>query len=267
MSTAGPRSTSTVASGGNGEDATDAGAGMKADFFSMFYLPSSQSYDEDLHLSTSSYTPSFQGAATAVMGGILSVLDTALAVLNEDFDNPSDSIISDGTKDYDKDTLTESRESCKQGEHRVMGCCRQTRRSKSSASESENSAGTDKSPDNLKLSAKHESENNTHNMCHSIERVDSIEKEYFTPQNSLIGSISTLQIYEEGTSEIMKKLVSNQHSTSMNDLEAEIDNLCKEFEEPELSGNSKEVDEEPDYCIISKNKTETKDGWLVVSEE
>lgn len=117
------------------------------------------------------------------------------------------------------------------------------------------------------LNSRTESENNTHNMCHSIERVDSIEKEYFTPQNSLIGSISTLQIYEEGTSEIMKKLVSNQHSTSMNDLEAEIDNLCKEFEEPELSGNSKEVDEEPDYCIISKNKTETKDGWLVVSEE
>lgn len=112
-----------------------------------------------------------------------------------------------------------------------------------------------------------ESENNTRIMCHSIERVDSNEKDYFTPQNSLIGSISTLQLYEEGTNEVMKKLlISNQYSTSMNDFEAEIDNLCKEFEEPEVSGNSKEVEEEPDYCIIRKNESETNDGWLVVSE-
>ena len=92
----------------------------KGDFYSMFYLPSSQTYDEDVHLSslvenidvnassqTSTYIP-FQGAAaaaSAMMGGILSAIDTAIAVMNEEFDS-SDSIISDGTtKEGDADIL------------------------------------------------------------------------------------------------------------------------------------------------------------------
>ena len=87
----------------------------KGDFFSMFYLPSSQTYGEDVHLSslvenkhvsassqTSTYIP-FQGAAaaaSAMMGGILSAIDTAIAVMNEEFDS-SDSIISDETTKED----------------------------------------------------------------------------------------------------------------------------------------------------------------------
>ena len=66
----------------------------KGDFFGMFFPASHQS---------SPYVP-FQGAASAasaVMGGIWSVLDTALAVFNEEFDsNPSNSIISDDSEDH-----------------------------------------------------------------------------------------------------------------------------------------------------------------------
>ena len=91
------------------------------DFFSMFYLPSSssQSFDEDVHLTTSTYIP-FQGAASAasaVVGGILSAIDTAIAVMNEEFDNPSDSIVSSTTKEDEED-----RESAR-------GCCRKSNRS------------------------------------------------------------------------------------------------------------------------------------------
>ena len=142
----------------------EAAAEQKGDFFSMFYLPSSQSYEEDVHLATSSYSAPFQGAATALMGGILSVIDTALAVLNEEFDNPSDSIISESTisestKDDDEDGFQGSGDSCVTSKSSVMGCCKQTTRSKLPTSCVSNVAisSTDeaKASDNSEQSAEH----------------------------------------------------------------------------------------------------------------
>ena len=74
-----------------GKNATAAEA-HDDDFFSIFYTSSStHSNDGDV-----SYGTSLQGAASAVIGsigtiggGIWSVLDTALSVLNEDYDSPS----------------------------------------------------------------------------------------------------------------------------------------------------------------------------------
>lgn len=114
-----------------------------SDLLSMFYLPSShQFYDEDVTLAASSYTysaPSLQGAASAVMGGIWSVLDTALAVLNEEFDNPSDSMLSDGTKDDGEDQLHESVASfasCKSSG--AQGCRQPTKKLPKSATDGTN---------------------------------------------------------------------------------------------------------------------------------
>eukprot|EP00579_Thalassiosira_antarctica_P005464 CAMPEP_0201890318 /NCGR_PEP_ID=MMETSP0902-20130614/31945_1 /ASSEMBLY_ACC=CAM_ASM_000551 /TAXON_ID=420261 /ORGANISM="Thalassiosira antarctica, Strain CCMP982" /LENGTH=248 /DNA_ID=CAMNT_0048421141 /DNA_START=56 /DNA_END=799 /DNA_ORIENTATION=- len=237
------------------EERNEAAAEQKGDFFSMFYLPSSQSYEEDVHLATSSYSAPFQGAATALMGGILSVIDTALAVLNEEFDNPSDSIISESTKDDDEDGFQGSGDSCVTSKSSVLGCCKQTARSKLPTSCANNDAisSTDeaKASDNSEQSAEHESENNVHKS--SIEQSASQEIDYFTPQNSLIGSISTLQLYEEGVGDVMKTLISDLHSKPMNGME--IEKYTDTVPESEISRK-----EDSEYCII-RNESETNDGW------
>ena len=81
-----------------------------------------------------------------------------------------------------------------------------------------------------------------------------------TLQHSLIGSISTLQLFEEGTKlyeESMKLLRSDdKHSNSFKDTER------KGNAEPAISKK-----EDSDYCIIRNSERETNDGWLVVSED
>mmetsp|Transcript_9238 Transcript_9238/g.19951 ORF Transcript_9238/g.19951 Transcript_9238/m.19951 type:complete len:251 (+) Transcript_9238:69-821(+) len=230
---------------------------QKGDFFSMFYLPTSQSYDEDVHLTTSSYSAPFQGAATAVMGGILSVIDTALTVLNEEFDNPSDSIISESTKDDGEDAFEGNGDSCATSKS-VLGCCKKTAHSSLSPSSGKvevSSTNQNKASDNSVQSAKHGQ--NARNS--SNEQSDSPEKEYFSPQNSLIGTISTLQLYDEDTGDIMESLISDLNSKSMNDMEIERNTDAG----PELEISKKEDSE---YCII-RNESETNDGWLVVCDD
>ena len=91
-----------------------------------------------------------------------------------------------------------------------------------------------------------------------LERSDSQELDNYSPHHSLIGSISTLQVYEEGssyTSAIMK-LLSDADPT--NDIV---------LDEKDV-GDKSEVCKKEDYCIISnKKESETTDGWLVVSED
>jgi len=231
--------------------------GPKGDFFSMFYLATSQSYDEDVHLTASSYTAPFQGAATAVMGGILSVIDTALAVLNEEFDNPSDSIISESTKDDGEDAFERNGDSCATSKS-VMGCCKKTAHASLSPSQGKvevSSTNEIKASDNSVQSAKHGQ--NTRNL--SNEQSSSPEKEYFSPQNSLIGTISTLQLYEEGAGGIRESLLSDLNSNSMNDME--IERNTDAGPESEISKK-----EDSEYCII-RNESETNDGWLVVCDD
>mmetsp|Transcript_14952 Transcript_14952/g.35928 ORF Transcript_14952/g.35928 Transcript_14952/m.35928 type:complete len:248 (-) Transcript_14952:232-975(-) len=229
---------------------------QKGDFFNMFHLALSRSYEEDVHLATSSYTP-FQGAASAasaVVGGILSVIDTALAVMNEEFDNPSDSIISDSTKEDDEDD-----------EDAVMRCCRKTKRSLTSTSgdtERPSSATEVKPSDNSEQSENYESETNY--SKERIEQKSSQEKCYFTPENSLVGSISMLQLYEDSHTETMTPLISGPHSKMIHDekMNKISESLCKDFmSESEISKK-----EDSEYCII-KDDRETFDGWLVVRED
>jgi hypothetical protein len=92
---------------------------QKGDFLGMFFSPSHQS----------PYVP-FQGAvsaASAVMGGIWSVLDTALAVLNEEFDsNPSNSIISDDSNEDREGGSRIGGSRDKNNNSNVASCCRPT---------------------------------------------------------------------------------------------------------------------------------------------
>lgn len=148
----------------------------KGDFYSMFYLPSSQTYDEDVHLSslvenidvnassqTSTYIP-FQGAAaaaSAMMGGILSAIDTAIAVMNEEFDS-SDSIIYDGTtEEGDADILHDAASDSSYVSSKDNGTryCRQTTGSKSS------SARGDGTKDSLPENASDNSEQSSYGEC------------------------------------------------------------------------------------------------------
>lgn len=235
----------------------------KGDFFSMFYLPSNQSYGEDVHFASSSYNVPFQGAASAVMGGILSVLDTALAVLNEDeeFDK-SDSIISDSTKDEVEDDLQGN---CVSSEISVMRCCKHGARSQlttpctSYVAMSSAKTHDKKTPDN-KTSAVLEhmpkQEIDVRLDADTYEQNGARENDGFTPHIPLIGSISTLQLYEEDTGNTMKKLISDLQSESINDMQIET-----HFDTDSKSESSKKEDSE--YCII-RSESETNDGWLVV---
>ena len=104
-------------------------------FFGMFFLPSSQLYDDDdVHLSastSSTYSPikAAASAASNMIGGILSVIDTALAAMNEEMENSSGSISSDKTKEsevnIDTALLTGSACTCATNMRRgiVMQCC------------------------------------------------------------------------------------------------------------------------------------------------
>jgi len=83
------------------------------------------------------------------------------------------------------------------------------------------------------------------------------ENDDFTPHSSLIGSISTLQLYEEDAGDAMKKLLSALHSESMSDMQIGTN----------ISADSKpESRENEDYYMI-KNESETNDGWLVVCDD
>lgn len=89
---------------------------QKKDFFGVFFSSSHQS----------PYVP-FQGAASAasaVMGGIWSVLDTALAVLNEEFDsNLSNSIILDDSNEDREDGSRIGGSRSKNNKSNVVSCC------------------------------------------------------------------------------------------------------------------------------------------------
>ena len=74
------------------------------------------------------------------------------------------------------------------------------------------------------------------------------KEEFYSPQNSLIGNISTLQLYDEGN---------DAHSKSSNerDIKTNADSANKECKK-----------DESEYCII-RNERETNDGWLVVRSD
>lgn len=258
----------------NGNESASTTSEQKGDILSMFYLPSSRSYDEDVAMSTTPFSaPSLSGAASAVMGGVWSVLDAALAVLNEEFDNPSDSMISESTKN-DEDGLHESGVTCERSKRSgAIRCCRQTARSKLSPSAigatARSSAIDDKSSSSGNLDQVKHGEN-AHNM--SVEQSDSQEKDYYTPQNSLIGSISTLQLYDEGTAgETTNTTISDQLLKAINAVETERKAGSSVGKDHAIPAHGICKNEEPD-CINSeyymvRNESETNDGWLVVGDD
>ena len=85
--------------------------------------------------------------------------------------------------------------------------------------------------------------------------------DYFTPQNSLLGSISALQLFYEGGSGEIEKLL----NLSMDDV-AEIEHSDEDVfgDFMDRSGMSKK--DESEYCIV-RNETETNDGWMILSDD
>ena len=94
---------------------------QKGNYLGKFFQPPSQE---------TNYAP-FQGAASAasaVMGGIWSVIDTAMSVLNEEFvNNQSDSTISDISNEDKDDVLRIEARRGKNDSGNVTSCCHPTR--------------------------------------------------------------------------------------------------------------------------------------------
>lgn len=96
----------------------------------------------------------------------------------------------------------------------------------------------------------------------SIERFPSQNIGYYTPQNSLTGSISALQLlYEGGSDEISLDLPLNHgvkwKKKKMDDRHDLFSDLIDDDEMNEW--------DDSDYCII-RNDKETNDGWMVISD-
>lgn len=236
----------------------NAGVARTADFFSMFDLPSSRPYT-DVHFSSSSYKMPFQSAASAMMGGILSVLDTAidtaLAVLNEneELDKPG------------RDELQGHTMSCVSSERSIMKCyhrgsrcqlptptpCRSFDGISSTNTDSGKLSNSKPSDDKTSVILGHTSnqEINMHDLDHAK------EGDTCKPQMPNIDSVSTLQLYGENTDDATKKKLLDLPSESMNDV----------FTDSRSESRKKKEDSE--YFFV-RNKTETtNDGWLIVCDD
>lgn len=99
------------------------------DFFSFFYPPT---YENSVNFGSS-----ITSSVSAMMGGIFAVVDTALAVLNEEFDDdtPEDSLMSSSsngsntTEECTTDDRSEDKDALNDSE---VKCRRRNRRSKMS---------------------------------------------------------------------------------------------------------------------------------------
>lgn len=78
----------------NGLDNTKTCENQEKEFFSLFDFATTEHTSSATADSPSSPLKSFQGAASAVFGGIWSALDTAIALLNEDMENSTEEICS-----------------------------------------------------------------------------------------------------------------------------------------------------------------------------
>ncbi len=110
------------------------------DFFRLFYKSSEPVYNGDIGASLRLLGQPLQGAASAVVGGILAAFDNALTILNEDFDGtnenstPTTPSVEGDDDEYDM-TAEDSREInsfrtktknlvSKPSNGGLIGCCR-----------------------------------------------------------------------------------------------------------------------------------------------
>jgi hypothetical protein len=84
--------------------------------------------------------------------------------------------------------------------------------------------------------------------------------DYFTPQNSLISSISALLLLHEGGSGEIEHLPNFSMNVSEIDRSAE-DVFVDIMNQSELSEKK-----DSEYCFI-RNEKETNDGWMVLSDD
>jgi hypothetical protein len=95
----------------------------------------------------------------------------------------------------------------------------------------------------------------------SIETSPSQEFDYFTPQNSLMGSISALLLlYEGGSGEIEK--LSKCSTSDVLEIERSADDVFGDI----MDQSEMNEKEDSEYCFI-ENETETNDGWMILSDE
>jgi hypothetical protein len=271
---------------------------MQGDFFGMFDGLSSQA-----HQTTTAYAPLLgaASAASAMIGGFWSVLDTAYAVLNEEFDsndnrNPSsNSIISDSSiEDMEgglriadsRSNTTKSQTDTNINRHRNNSTKLDENTKRSSSNNQNKVSDPDQLPTRGELMLPciyivpfflctimyniidffliidvSVTANKANEI--SIERFPSQNIGYYTPQNSLTGSISALQLlYEGGSDEIYLDVPLNHgvkwKKTTMDDCHDLFSDLIDDDE-------MNEWDDDSDYCII-KDEKETHDGWMVISD-
>lgn len=95
----------------------------------------------------------------------------------------------------------------------------------------------------------------------SIERFPSQNIVYYTPQNSLTGIISALQLLYEGGSDEISLDLPIKHGVKWKRTIYDRHDLFSDL----IDDDEMNEWEDSDYCIISDEK-ETYDGWMVISD-
>jgi|EP00970_Alexandrium_tamarense_P006401 hypothetical protein len=227
----------------------------ESDFFGMFNFTSDgTSTRSDVNIGSSlrkTIGQPLHGAATSLVSFWSSAFDTAFAVFNDDFAYPSKSMTSTTTYGEEDQPMTDSLDEmkndsetkcdCSSVNKNISGCSRRPQRSK------KKEHYNDDTPSTFEETA------STTNTTVNADRTD--ENSSVTSQHSLIASISTLWPKEESSdgldaADIYLFNPSNQSLTS----------LIRKFDDDNRSND------EPTYCFV-ENENETKDGWLVVSED
>lgn len=207
------------------------------DFFSFFYPPA---YEDSVNFGSS-----ITSSVSAMMGGIFAVVvDTALAVLNEEFDDdtPEDSLMpsfsndSNTREEYTTNYRSEDKDALNDSE---VKCRRRNRRSKMSKMGTNGSATSSVAFCDDKK-----------NILGSVSLSDS---EDAMLQSSIIGSISKLELHEDDCDGKERKI------------EGDYGRIADSLQDNTICVPGKKVDSS-DYCIVEKER-ETKDGWLVVIDQ
>ena len=258
------------------EAQSDHGEGdHEKDFFPLFNFSSGPFYHRDVNVGASlrKIGQPIQGAASAVVGGILSAVDTALAILNEEFDNPSESMISTATYcekagaqlALESETANESKRSggqsegfCAAGKNSIISYYRQTPISKLIKNHSIHS------PEEMG-SSRTKAAFTSHDTITDATLQDEVASDLEPDLENYGGGNINLDLLcpvmaHEKTSEL------NRNFSSSTEDRKESEQRNDEFKCLGYESEEKYQLDDTAYSIIG-HESETYDGWLVVSDD
>jgi len=253
-------------------------------FFRLFYKSSEpvSVYSGDIGASLRLLGQPFQGAASAVVGGIISAFDNALTILNEDFDGPNEN--SGSTKppvEDDENEMTaedspdndsfraKTKNLMSKSSNGLIDCCRKVACT-SAVKTSGNSSDAQCSDDSPRSSIRHSDDLLASNFYGD----DSASLQNSSIANTLLNGYDSDDYMDNSLKLAVTDVGGDYLSTSCSQSISGGDGTIRLSMKKDAfvsigneGGNElKHKDVDADYFIV-QNEQETNEGWLVVSED